>query len=784
MMNYDTGSEEWKNWIISERSFNKKYLGKCESIMVLGNGYMGVRSATEEAYIGEKRNTFVAGTFNRFDQNEVTELPNAADLIQLDIEVNGEVLDLTKGTIHNYNRQLNLRTGELCRSFTWVLTSGEEYDFRFKRFISLVDLHLIGQKIEIIPRNCNSSIKITSGINGQLTNSGVQHFSEGDQRLYENKYLQLVQTTTESKIDFLMNMVHNFKINEQIFTPESMIHMDRRKIYFHFDTSVNKGQTLMLEKISTIQTSRDRNLGNISLRELKNISYAHLKKQSSKGYETLFIESVKAWETRVWKQYGMEIESEHEFDQLAIRFAHYHLTIMTPAHDNRMNIGAKGLSGEGYKGHTFWDTEIFILPFWIYSAPKTARSLLEYRFFSLSGAHKKANENGYKGAMYPWESAWLDDGEVTPVWGAADIVTGEQTKIWSGFIEQHITADVAYAVRQYFQVTNDNEFMNEFGFELLFDTAKFWCSRLEWSIKDRQYHINDVVGPDEYKEHVNNNAFTNYMAYWTMKNALAYAHLLKKQKQSIFQKLNAKLNLTKEMLKWEERLELIYLPKPTANNLVIPQDDTYLQKKEIDLTKYKEQDEVGTIFNDYNLEQVNEIQVSKQADIMALFYLLEDYFSSEVKAANWNYYEPKTLHDSSLSLSIHSVLASDLGDSNLAYRLFKKASTIDLGSNMKSSDHGIHAASLGGIWQCVVNGFGGIRVLEGQLRIEPKLPENWSKLVFPIYWHGDRLKVVITKESVIIENITKENKRIEFLNHENLYILIDKITIQHNHSEK
>ncbi len=761
-MKYNIGSHDDENWIITEDTFDTRYLGKCEAIMVLGNGYMGIRSATEEAYVGEVRNTFVAGTFNQFDANEVTELPNAADVIQMKIILNGVSLDLTKGSISNYKRQLNVRTGELIRTVNWELPAGECYELTFRRFVSLSDRHLIGQRIEIIPINQQASIKLISGINGQMTNSSVQHFSEGDKRLYDNEFIQLVQTTMQSNIHFVTNTVHHFELDDMEVKPNQLIQMDRRKIELNYDIQVNKGQKLVIEKVSNIYTSRDKEHQSMELKEIKSLSYQALKDQRLRGYEALLLESSEAWKTKVWDLSAVTIESSNPFDQLAIRFAHYHLTIMTPSHDNRMNIAAKGLSGEGYKGHTFWDTEIFILPFWIYSQPKTARSLLEYRYHSLPGAHKKAKENGYEGAMFPWESAWLDDGEVTPVWGAADIVTGQPTKIWSGFIEQHITADISFAVWQYYQITHDEDFMERYGYELFMDTAKFWSSRLEWDEAAQRYHINDVVGPDEYTEHVNNNAFTNHMAYWTIKNAMCYYQQLKETNEELWDRLNQKLDLEVAYEKWSDRVEIIYRPMPREEDLVIPQDDSYLNNKEIDLKKYKTQKQVGLIFKDYNMEQVSEMQVSKQADVMILIYLLENLFTKETKIANWNYYEPRTLHDSSLSLAIHSVLASDLKMEDLAYDLFQRASRIDLGPNMKSSDHGIHAASIGGIWKCIVNGFGGVRMLDGKLRIEPHLPETWTKLSFPIYWHGERLIITITKEVMIIENQTG-NKKIEFI---------------------
>ncbi len=299
---------------------------------------------------------------------------------------------------------------------------------------------------------------------------------------------------------------------------------------------------------------------------------------------------------------------------------------MTPAHDDRMGIGAKALSGEGYKGHSFWDTEIFILPFFIYSNPEGAKSLLTYRYHGLSGARQKAKDNGYEGAMYPWEAAWPTDGEVTPIWGDVDVVTGKQMKIWSGFIEQHITSDIAFAVYQYYNVTGDQEFMDQYGYEMILDTARFWATRMEWNEETGHYHINHVVGPDEYKEHVDDNAFTNYMAFFNMKLAMKYYEKLTKENPKLVEELDEKLGVHESYRLWQSRAEKLYLPNPREEDCVIPQDKTYLQLKEIDLEKYKKQTKIRSIYRDYNADQINEIQVSKQADILILLYLLEQTF--------------------------------------------------------------------------------------------------------------------------------------------------------------
>ncbi len=750
-MKYSNQDKNHHSWMVVENQFHANHLKKYEAIMTLGNGYMGIRSSHEEHYLDEMRNTFISGTFNRFSEEEVTELPNMPDLTQIKLILDDEVFSLTTGRVIDYRRELHLWNGEVYRVIKWQSPLGKTYKIEFKRFVSHNNLHLLGQQVKVTPLSEEVAINIVSGIDGQVTNSAVQHFIEGNKRFYYGKIQEMQQKTTESDIEIYAHTVHRFVLNEEIMNLKPFMTMDRRKIAGEYACSIPQGQTLTIEKLSMYHTSRDCDLKG----DLHDWALSEIEAVGQWGYDLWFEKSAKAMKT-FWDEKDILIEGKEgaTFDQLAIRFAQFHLKGMTPAHDNRMNIGAKGLSGEGYKGHTFWDTEIFILPYFIYSEPQVARQLLIYRYHSLNSARQKARDNGYKGAMYPWESAWIEDGEVTPVWGAADIVTGERTKIWSGFIEQHITADVAYAVWQYYQVTGDHPFMEDFGFEILAETANFWCSRLEWNSNLNRYEINDVVGPDEYKEHVNNNAFTNYMAHWNIELVI---HLYENE-PAFRELLSDKMTIEADYHFWQKRLDLIYRPQPNADQ-IIPQDDTYLQKKNIDLGPYKNKGKVGLLFKDYNLEQVNQMQVTKQADVMILMYLLEHLFTPELKQVNFDYYEPRTLHDSSLSLSTHCVLACDLKKYNLGYSLFEKAARIDLGDNMSSSDQGLHAASIGGMWQCIVNGFGGVRNINGMLRIEPSLPEQWQRLKFEILWQGNPIIIEIEKETLdFSQKVTLSNK--------------------------
>lgn len=738
-----------KEWKIVETSFSPDALGKAEANFCLGNGYMGLRSATEETYPGEVRDLLVAGTFDCFSPEEVTELPNAADVTNIELILNGERFDLTQGTIEAYSRELNIRTGLLTRRVAWKSSKDERFTLKFERMVSLKRLHTIAARVTVIPEK-NAVITIRSGIDGRMTCDGSQHFTEGETRFYDKHYMQFVPHTIQSDITFVFDAAHTFYLDGEKAVPESDINILRRRMYSNYTLEVKAGQTVVMEKFSNVYTTRDRETEHLSVKELQAYALDQLKLDEKAGFAALAEESADTWQERVWDRAPITIEGS-DFDQLVVRFGQYHMQIMTPGHDNRMNIGAKGLSGEGYKGHTFWDTEIFLLPYFIFTMPEIARSLEEYRYLSLPGAHAKAEHNGYTGAQFPWESAWLDDGEVTPEYMGTDIVTGQLIKVWSGFIEIHITADVAFGVWQYYECTGDQDFMDRYGYELILDCAKFWGSRLEEG-KDGMLHINDVVGPDEYKEHVDDNAFTNYLVRWNMQKAIEYAGLLKTEKRELYDSLDKKLGLDACVKQWETQVNRIFLTQPNEDH-VLPQDSTYLTLEDIDLTKYKKQAHVGGIFKDYNQDQITKIQVSKQADVMVLFYLLEDLFPHEVKLASWDYYEPRTLHDSSLSLSTHSVLATDIGNTELGYEMFRKACLIDLDNeNPHSSDAGIHAASYGGLWQCVVYGFGGVRMLGGKLRINPSLPKAWSRLCYTILWKGQRLAVTVTKDAVEIVN--------------------------------
>lgn len=439
-------------------------------------------------------------------------------------------------------------------------------------------------------------------------------------------------------------------------------------------------------------------------------------------------------EPKNWQQLldvAQKLNEAH--DQQALDYALYHLRIMTPAHDERSSIAAKGLTGEGYKGHVFWDTEVFLLPFHLFSDPTVARSLLRYRWHNLPGAQEKARRNGWQGALFPWESARSGE-EETPEFAAINIRTGLRQKVASAQAEHHLVADIAWAVIQYWQTTGDESFIAHEGMALLLETAKFWISRAV-RVNDR-LEIHDVIGPDEYTEHVNNNAFTSYMAYYNVQQALSIARQFGCSDDAFIHRA--------EMFLKELRLPEI---QPDG---VLPQDDSFMAKPAINLAKYKAAAGKQTILLDYSRAEVNEMQILKQADVVMLNYMLPEQFSAASCLANLQFYEPRTIHDSSLSKAIHGIVAARCGLLTQSYQFWREGTEIDLGADPHSCDDGIHAAATGAIWLGAIQGFAGVSVRDGELHLNPALPEQWQQLSFPLFWQGCELQVTLDAQRIAI----------------------------------
>ncbi|MFN0070928.1 MAG: glycosyl hydrolase family 65 protein, partial [Chloroflexota bacterium] len=439
-----------------------------------------------------------------------------------------------------------------------------------------------------------------------------------------------------------------------------------------------------------------------------------------------------AWRER-WAQADVTIDGPVA-DQAAVRFAAYHLIGAADPSNPHVSIGARGLTGEAYRGHVFWDTEMYLLPFYSLTQPPAARSLLMYRFHTLDAARAKARSLGFRGALYAWEAA--DTGEETTPEQVIGF-DGQIVPIWTGRLAHHISADIAYAVLHYWWITADDQFMQDAGAEIVIETARFWASRATRE-GDGLYHMRDVVGPDEYHERVDDNAYTIGLAQWTLRESSRLVERLQGEFPVAFGALQEKLGLQpEESGQWLQVADGLCIRQDELTG-VIEQFEGFHALDPIDLASY----EPRVVPMDVLLgrERTRGAKVIKQPDVLMLLYLLPEVFGSDALAANFKYYDPLTGHGSSLSPGIHAAISARLGGTDQAYRYFQQAAAIDLDDRMGNAAGGVHMAAQGSVWQAAVMGFGGAQPGANELRVHPRLPDAWATLTFPLQWRGRSLR--------------------------------------------
>jgi trehalose/maltose hydrolase-like predicted phosphorylase len=495
------------------------------------------------------------------------------------------------------------------------------------------------------------------------------------------------------------------------------------------------GQTFVVEKLISYTNGRDQ------VDQAADVVARALAQLDGQTYDGLKTAHIAAWRD-LWPEMDVIIEGDDEA-QLAIRFNLYQLQVAAAQSDERVSIGAKTLSGLGYRGHVFWDTEIFILPFFTYTQPQLARNMLMYRYHTLPGARRKAAANGFRGAQYAWESATSGD-EVTPTW-VPDFTGKGLVRIWTGDIELHITAAVAYAISQYWRVTGDDAFMRDYGAEIILDTARFWADRaeLEEGEHGRRYAFRDVIGPDEYHDHVDNNVYTNRLAQWHLETAQELLDWLRHHHPDKAAELSQELALTaEELARWQDVAAHIIIHHDPATGLMT-QFDGFFDLKQVDWPAYK--DRVHSMQYLLGIEGANESQVIKQADVIMLLCLLADEYDEKTWRTNWQTYVPITDHTygSSLGPAFHAWAACVMKEAAVAYQHFMRAARADLQDVRGNAGDGIHAASAGGMWQAIAFGFAGLRLAADGISLRPCLPEHWQRLAFTIRYHGRRYRVDI-----------------------------------------
>lgn len=719
------------NWIISEDEFEINALGSRETMFTIGNGYLGTRGTFEEGFPGETTATLLHGVFDDATIG-FTELANTPNWLDLRFYLGGQLFRLDEGKIISYQRKLDLRTAALFRSVTWLSPAGNTLRFEFERFASLSDEHLLVLRCCITSVDYQGPLEIRASVTGHVDTNGWLHWNCMQQGATEEGAAYLCLKTRKS--DIALCEAFNLKLSgaeqfqeeywDGMCAPEKVI-----------KTSLQTGQSICVDKMVSLFTSRD-------VSDPRKSAVETLRISESEGYDRLWAEHCSQWNEE-WKYSNVTIEGDAKADR-ALRFGLFQLLIAAPRHDDRVSIEAKSLSGFGYHGHIFWDTEIFILPFFTYTRPEIARNLLRYRYRTLVGARKKAKEKGFEGACYAWESADSGD-ETTPRWALTP--DGGVVHILCGDIELHITVDVVYAIYQYWQTTGDDAFMFDFGAEIILDTARFWGSRVEWNEKQDHYEISDVIGPDENHEHVNNNAYTNVMVRWNLQRGLEICQWLKEKDPEKAQVLIEKLHITGDSLSaWQKIIEKIYTGFDEASGL-FEQFAGFYNLKSLDLASIEPR--TRSVQSILGVEEAQKFQIIKQPDVLMLLYLLDTYHDQKILKANWDYYAPLTdlTYGSSLGPAIQAIMAAWIGDSEEAYRLFMLAAGTDLEDKRGNAVDGIHAATHGGLWQACVFGFGGLQFTANGPVAFPRLLAGWKRLQFGIQYRGERYDFDIRADS-------------------------------------
>jgi beta-phosphoglucomutase len=709
-----------EGWIIIEDSLDPSCLHQRETLFTLGNGYLGTRGAFEEGYPGAWPATLINGVFD--DAPIVyTELANCPDWLPMAILVRGERIRLDRGQVLAYQRRLDLRRGVLSRDLRWRSPSGHTLDLGWERFASLSDPHALAIRCRITPLDFEGPMEVYASINSYTENQGLMHWEWLDQGATAGEGTVWLRVRTRHSAEEL-GMAARLLVSGVDAPAESCGCQGYPTIKVAFHAS--QGETVTADKLVTVFTSRDVEEPAVAAgRWLSGLW----------DYEELRTDHEAAWE-RVWQASDVVVEGNSR-DQLAIRHGLFQLLIAAPWHDDRVSIPAKTLSGFGYRGHVFWDTEIFCVPFLTYTQPHIARNLLTYRYRTLPGARRKAKAAGYEGAMFAWESAGTGD-EVTPKWVPRQEGEG-LVRIWPGDIEYHITADVAYAIWQYWQATGDDSWMAAIGAPVMLETAVFWESCVTYDQERDRYELKDVIGPDEYHDHVDNNAFTNRMIQWHLEAALEVLAWLRMHDPERAAELQRKLALTPERLRqWADIVGCMFVPHDPESGL-IEQFEGFFDLEDVDLGDYEPR--TRSMQAVLGIEGANERQVLKQADVLMLLYLLRDRYGRETLRVNWDYYNPRTDHSygSSLSPAIHVILACELGNPQEAYQHFLRAALADLDDLRGNTADGIHAATAGGLWQAVVLGFGGVHLTEHGPVADPHLPAAWTRLKFRLNYRGE-----------------------------------------------
>ncbi|WP_375335583.1 glycoside hydrolase family 65 protein [Aeromicrobium sp. S22] len=741
-------------WALVERRIDADDLGATETLFSVGNGYLGLRGNVEEGRDSYSHGTFINGFHETWPIQHAEEafgfarvgqtIVNAPDAKVIRLYVDDEPLLLPIADLLQYERRLDFRTGVLSRDILWRTPGGKRVQIRSRRMVSFTQRHLAVLTFEVTMLDDHAPVAISSQILNRQDGEDEYHvrsksMGEGvdPRKAGQMRHRVLVPQSNsgniadgrvalgyqcaESGMTIAVAADHRLETANS-YTKRMQTDDDLAKMTYRIDAE--PGQPITLTKFVSYHTSRG-----VPSRELLDRCRRTLDRAHDEGLDKQ-LDDQRAWLDDFWTRSDVEIPGQPEVQQ-ATRWNLFQIA-QAAARAEGTGIAAKGVTGSGYGGHYFWDTEVYVLPFLTYTTPRMARNALRFRYTLLDAARNRAKQMAQQGALFPWRT-----------------INGEEASAYyaAGTAQYHIDADVSYALSQYLAATGDIDFLTREGIDILVETARMWVDLGFWRNEaDGTFHIHGVTGPDEYTTVVNDNLFTNVMARFNLRRAVQAVRELAERDGAEYDEVVKRLKLDlAEVDDWERAADDMAIPYDEHLG-VHPQDQHFLEREVWDLANTP-LDKRPLLLN-YHPLVIYRFQVLKQADVVLALFLQGEHFTPEEKRADFEYYDPITTGDSTLSAVVQSIMAAEVGYHDLALRYFLAALYVDLADRHHNTSDGVHVASTGGVWSALVNGFGGFRDQSGVFTLDPRLPETWDSLTFRLTLLGTRVRVDVHHDRV------------------------------------
>lgn len=733
-------------WCIIEEGLKPEYNEISESIFSIGNGRLGQRANFEEAYSGPTfQGSYLAGVYYP-DKTKVgwwkngypeyfAKVLNAPNWIGIDIQIDGEQLDLAKCEVSNFRRVLNMKEGYLERSFNAKLVNGTEIEVNAKRFCSIVADETAAIRYAIKLLNYDAKLTIKPYVDGDIINKDTNY----DEKFWvpineEVEDTEAYVTVETKKTAFQVTTGMLYQIEQDGQQLELQPYNTKREKYADSTVEVEakEGQETVIYKYAANVTSF-----NHSKEDIQALCKQAVQASAKKGFVAMLQEQADAWGKK-WEEADIVIEGDVAAQQ-GIRFNIFQLYQTYTGEDERLNIGPKGFTGEKYGGSTYWDTEAYCFPFYLATADQqVARQLLIYRYKHLQKAIENAEKLGFTdgAALYPMVT--MNGEECHNEWEIT-------------FEEIHRNGAIAFAIYDYIRYTGEQEYLIEYGLEVLIGIARFWAQRVHWSERNGQYMMHGVTGPNEYENNVNNNWYTNYIARWCLSYTLEAIDYVKEKAGDKYKALEDRIKFYEytETNKWKEIIEKMYLPEDKELGIYV-QHDGFLDKELNIVDDLRKEDR--PLNQNWSWDRILRSVFIKQADVLQGLYFFEDHFDEATIRRNFDFYEPRTVHESSLSPCVHAIQAAMLDKKEKAYEMYIRTARLDLDDYNNDTEDGCHITSMAGTWMSFVKGFGGMRVYNDTLQFAPYLPEQWKGYAFNIRYRGHYIKVQVDKTQTVITN--------------------------------